>query len=98
MNMAHDYDRRSTPQTRTAEYKGEGQEFFELLEQEWNTVHYDADKGTGWAQAGSLGKIEFNESGNDPAVIVTIAKPIRMKGRPEDVMKALEQIAKAIDI
>ena len=94
--MAYDYDR-SKP-TRTAEYKGEGQEMFELLEQEWNTVKFDPEKASGYAMAGSLGRIEFSESGSDPAVIVIIAKPLRIKGHPKEVMKSLEQIAKAIDI
>jgi hypothetical protein len=99
--MAYSYDRRvaqKQAQSRTAEYKGEGQEMFELFDAEWNTVHYDEEKRTGWAQAGSLGKVEFSESGNDPAVWVTVTKPLRFKGKPKDVMEALETISKAIDI
>jgi hypothetical protein len=86
------------PSTRTAEYKGEGEQMFELLDAEYNTVNYDPDKGSGWADIGTLGRITFNESGSDPAVVVIVSKPLRIKGRPKDVMEALETVAKAIDI
>jgi hypothetical protein len=96
--MAHDYDRSGrSAQVRTAEYKGEGQEMFELFDAKWSTVHYDEEKASGWADT-AIGKVEFEESGNDPAVWVTITKPLKFKGRPEDVMKSLEAIKKAIDI
>lgn len=88
-------ERLSSP--RTAAYVAEGKQFYELMNAHWRNVKYDEEKGTGTVRAGILGEVEWHESGNDSAVIVEV-KAIRMKARPKDAAKALERIAKAIDI
>ena len=79
------------------EHKGEGQEFYELLDKEWNSVKYDPETRKGWANAGSLGRIEFQESGSDPAVIVR-TESLRFKSNPKTMMKILEALKKAINM
>jgi hypothetical protein len=87
--MAHDYDRRQ----KTADYVPHGQKLFDRLNEEFNDVHYDPEKGQGWARAGSLGKIEFRESGSDPAVIVTIIPP-SFKTDADDAWKVIQSLRK----
>jgi hypothetical protein len=81
--------------TRTADYKGDGQRFYEALAEQWRSVHFDEKRGTGWAQAGSLGRIEFQESGNDPAVIVTVPA-LRFKADAETMVEVLEKLRKLV--
>lgn len=76
-----------------AEHKGEGQKFFELMKEEWSHVKYDENKKRGEVSTGLLGNVEFQESGNDPAVVATVKGPIRIKASAEDVAKALAEIA-----
>lgn len=80
----------------TAEYKGDGQLFYEALSETWRSVHFDAQRRRGWAQVGSLGRIDFQESGNDAAVIVT-TQPLRFKANSENMLEILEQLRKAYD-
>ena len=78
------------------EYVGEAQEFADMLKKKWRGVKYDAKRGVGSANIGGL-KINFHQSGNDSAVIVTITDHPYMKGDPTDVMKALDRIKAGFD-
>ena len=82
-------------ENRTADHKGEGQQFYEAMVDRWQTVHFDEKRRTGWAQAGSLGRIEFQESGNDPAVIVTVPA-LRFKADAESMVEVLEKLRKLV--
>jgi len=88
---AYDYDRQE--KTAAAEPKGDGQKFFELLDKEFNDVSYDPKTGRGSAKAGALGRIEFHESGSDPAVIVTIIPP-SFKTDADDAWKVIQSLRK----
>lgn len=80
--------------TRRAEYVGEGQEFYDLLEKKWHGVKWDGRRGT--ADLGSL-EIGWEESGNDSAVIVEITNIRHLKGDPETVMRVLDMMRKALN-
>lgn len=72
-------------------YKGDGQRFYEAMAKQWRTVHFDEKRRTGWAQAGSLGRIEFKESGSDPAVIVTVPA-LNFKADVKSMVEVLEKL------
>lgn len=76
-----------------AEYKSQAQKFYELMKEEWQYVRYDEKRESGEVRAGLLGKVEFHESGSDPAVVVWMKDPIRIKASAEDAAKAMEKIA-----
>lgn len=44
------------------------------MSEHWQRTGFNEKTGVGWAEAGSLGRITYNESGNDAAVIVVIPK------------------------
>jgi hypothetical protein len=56
---------------------------------------YNSDKKVGYVDFGNLGEVEFHESG-DSGVVARLPEKLRLKGSPEDVMKALTQINKVI--
>ena len=72
-------------------YVGDGRTFANLLSKKWRTVEYDEARNAGTANLGGL-VIRFQESGSDPAVLVTITSHPYMKGDPAQVAKALESI------
>lgn len=76
---------------RTADYKSDGERFHDALAEQWRSVGFNEKTRTGWAQAGSLGRITFQESGNDPAVIVEIPK-IRVKADSESMVEFLDKL------
>ena len=59
-------------------------------------VKYDPSKYEGIADLTHLGKIEFYPSSNDPAVIVLMTGPVRIKASPKDAARALEEISDII--
>jgi hypothetical protein len=67
--------------------------FADLLSEQWQTVKYNPSTGEGWAAAGSLGKIKFRESANDPAVWVTIPE-WSFKADSWQAMEILEMLRK----
>lgn len=80
---------------RKTRYVTEAETFAELLSEKWAHVEYDSKTDSGRARIGNMGTIQFESSGNDPAVIVTISAQ-RIKSRPEDVMKALDEISEIL--
>lgn len=70
----------------------DGQEFYELMKDEWSSVDYNPTTGKGQARAGTLGVIRWSSSGNDPAVVVTIDKFPRIKASADIAAKALDEI------
>lgn len=73
--------------------RSEALKFFESATKTWAHGSYQANDRVGWVQWGGLGRIEFNESNNDSAVVVTVPQ-IRMKARADQVLKALRAISK----
>jgi len=59
-------------------------------------VKYDPSKHEGIADLKDLGKIEFYPSSNDPAVVVLMTGPVRIKASPKDAARALEEISDII--
>jgi len=78
-----------------AEYIGDGQEFANILSKKWRNVKYNDERGAGFAELGSL-SIQWQESGNDDAVIVNITKTPTLKGPAGHVAKALETVRRAL--
>jgi len=72
-----------------------GQRFAAAMRRKWRTVHYDEKSATGYADSGSLGRIHFQRSGNDPAVIVTIPA-IRVKGDSASAVEWLDALGKLL--
>jgi len=83
-------------QARTADYKSDGQRFYDAMSEKWRNVHYDEKRGSGYADAGGLGRITFQASGNDPAVIVTIPA-IRVKADSDSMVEWLEDLSKLLN-
>jgi len=75
---------------------GNGQDFADLLKKKWKGVKYNAKTRVGRASIGGL-DIQFSESGNDPAVIVTIIRHPYLKTDSESMMKALDKIARIMN-
>jgi hypothetical protein len=63
-----------------------------LLQDDYREVYYDMSKDKGWVKAGSLGKITFEESGSDDAIIVRIPE-IRFKGTAAQAKRIIERLA-----
>lgn len=70
----------------------DGAQFAKMLRKSWRGVKWSGTYGS--ADMGGL-KIRWTESGSDDAVIVTIASHPYLKGSPENVMKALNEIRHA---
>ena len=64
------------------------------LKKKWINVTYDLEQNQGRANLGGL-KITFRESGNDPAVIVTINETPYIKADAKTAEKLLNAISKA---
>jgi hypothetical protein len=73
----------------------DGEDFAKLLRKHWQHVEYDPKTGKGTANLARF-MIDFQESGNDPAVVVQIKDVKTIKARPEDVVKALNKVQKIL--
>lgn len=80
-------------QSESAEWDDEARELVKLLRKKWRNVTYKESDGTGTANLAHF-QIEFQQSGNDPAVIVSIKNMGPMKADPKNIMKALDAIGK----
>ncbi len=67
----------------------------EELEPQASHVRYDADRRSGFAYFPNIGSIEFRESANDPAVIITIQFPKRFKGSADSAIEFLRTLSAA---
>lgn len=73
-------------------------EFFLRAEKLWSTVSYtggNGERGVGEVRWGTLGVVKFRDANNDRAVVVDVPA-IYMKASPEQVVKALNAIAKIV--
>jgi phage gpG-like protein len=77
-------------------YEGEGEEFYQLMKDDWVGAKYNKKSGHGSVRAGVLGEVQWHESGSDPAVVVTVTTPIYIKARPKDAADALEKISEVL--
>jgi hypothetical protein len=93
--MSYEYDFRKS--AAEGEYKSDAEEFYDYAKENWNTVKFDPKTGKGTVRWGRLGYLDFYSSGNDSAVVVDFQKPLYLKARPEDMIKALEAISKILD-
>ena len=59
------------------------EQFATILGDNFTDVRYDKKSRSGTATIPNVGGIAFRESGNDPAVIVTLTSPKRFKGTAE---------------
>jgi len=73
-----------------------GQRLAKRLKSHWAHVSYDPATGTGWAKAGILGTVTFEESGNDPAVWVTVPA-MRFKTDAANAMATLNKLHKVLN-
>lgn len=73
---------------------GEAEEFAGLLRKKYRGVKFDAKRQTGTLKMGRF-TITWSESQNDPAVRVSIVAVDGLKGSPENVMDALNHMAKS---
>jgi len=71
----------------------DAEELYWRLDKVWNDVDFDPKTGKGRANVGNIGNVEFQESGNDPAVIVKLPA-LRFKTRGDDAMRVINAIAK----
>jgi len=77
----------------TSVYKSSARKLYEQFKKHYRNVGYDPETDRGWADAGSLGRIEFRESANDPAVIITMASR-SFKTTSDDAWETIQKLSK----
>jgi hypothetical protein len=76
-------------------YEPEAAKLARNLRKKWVGVSYDPEAERGHAVAGSAGNVEFQESGNDPAVWVTIRIPA-FKTSASEASKIIDAIQRVM--
>jgi hypothetical protein len=76
------------------ENKCNAERLFDALKPDYWDTSYNPKTRAGYANLGFTG-IHFHESGNDPAVIITLVSPPRFKGTDEGALAFIEALRAA---
>lgn len=71
------------------------EEFAVALNQNFEGVKYDAEKRRGTAYVPTVGRVDFHESGSDPAVVVELTSTKRFKGSTASALRFVNALMAA---